>query len=572
MSLRSTRCCTRIAAPSCERDRCGSPCGGRRTTQPTRPTRSCGRPEADRSRNGSMPWPGFSCRRRTASSPTDPEQSRSVRPAASPYVHPAPPERGSRMARRPRAIGVARCQCRATRSRRIRRRDISRRRISSRSTRASIRPTSARTGTRRGARFGSTRCCAPIPRSRPTRCSGIKPTRAVRAPTSSRRRSSRQWPLYVRQGTAIRSSTRAVRLLGQWDRRYTKDNERAVLFEAMMTALQDLTWDELARPPHLVMRQGARRRVRGRTAPLRVDTPADQLLAILLRDPVKPVVGSSCNGASRGTARRHSRRGHARGLSPHSRAVRRSRVRRMAMGPRASRQHLPPAAARVALASRRSRAGWSLHAESLLRRRTVWRELANGRRARPGGSRLDDLSGRTVRQCGIHSLCRPDRSVVRRHARPGAVSAKRGGHSRQPRCRTADAHAEAASAIHRCASFCSRSRLASARGSWAGGAFPVFAAVAGVLARDIPRQAIAAGVAAAVAWGALARVECDHRVRLVILARCGRRRGCVRTALDPADTSLSRRACLECGGGRAVCDPMETRCKLMFVARLRRAP
>ena len=80
----------------------------------------------------------------------------------------------------------------------------------------------------------------------------------------------------------------AARLLAQWDRRYTKDNERAVLFEAMMTALQDLTWDELARPPHLVVREGARRRVRGRTAPLRVDTPADQLLTILLRDRSNP--------------------------------------------------------------------------------------------------------------------------------------------------------------------------------------------------------------------------------------------------------------------------------------------
>ena len=37
------------------------------------------------------------------------------------------------------------------------------------------------------------------------------------------------------------------------------------------------------------MRQGARRRIRGRTAPLRVDTPADQLLAILLRDPGNPL-------------------------------------------------------------------------------------------------------------------------------------------------------------------------------------------------------------------------------------------------------------------------------------------
>jgi penicillin G amidase len=102
-------------------------------------------------------------------------------------------------------------------------------------------------------------------------------------------------PAFLAAATAVRAAgggdaelDSAARLLAQWDRRYTKDNERAVLFEAMMTALQDLTWDELARPPHLVVREGARRRVRGRTAPLRVDTPADQLLTILLRDRSNP--------------------------------------------------------------------------------------------------------------------------------------------------------------------------------------------------------------------------------------------------------------------------------------------
>jgi penicillin G amidase len=55
-----------------------------------------------------------------------------------------------------------------------------------------------------------------------------------------------------------------------------------------MTALQERTWDELARPPHPVRQGEGRRGVRGRTAPLRVDTPADQLLIILLRDPSNP--------------------------------------------------------------------------------------------------------------------------------------------------------------------------------------------------------------------------------------------------------------------------------------------
>jgi penicillin amidase len=80
----------------------------------------------------------------------------------------------------------------------------------------------------------------------------------------------------------------AARLLSEWDRRYTKENERAALFEAMMSALQDLVWDELARPAHDVLRSERRRGVRGRTAPLRVDTPGDQMIAILTRDPSSP--------------------------------------------------------------------------------------------------------------------------------------------------------------------------------------------------------------------------------------------------------------------------------------------
>jgi penicillin G amidase len=75
----------------------------------------------------------------------------------------------------------------------------------------------------------------------------------------------------------------AAQLLAEWDRRYTKDNQRAVLFESMMTALQDRTWDELAWPT--AGEYDARHAER---EPLRVDTPRDQLLAILLRDPASP--------------------------------------------------------------------------------------------------------------------------------------------------------------------------------------------------------------------------------------------------------------------------------------------
>jgi penicillin amidase len=60
----------------------------------------------------------------------------------------------------------------------------------------------------------------------------------------------------------------AAGLLGQWDRRYTKDNRRAALFEAAMQELVARTWDELAVP-------GSARRV---------ITPPSAVLAALLAD------------------------------------------------------------------------------------------------------------------------------------------------------------------------------------------------------------------------------------------------------------------------------------------------
>jgi penicillin G amidase len=50
------------------------------------------------------------------------------------------------------------------------------------------------------------------------------------------------------------TARRAATLLGQWDRRYTPENTRAVLFEAVMRQLPRLLWDELqgrVRPPGL---------------------------------------------------------------------------------------------------------------------------------------------------------------------------------------------------------------------------------------------------------------------------------------------------------------------------------
>jgi penicillin amidase len=61
----------------------------------------------------------------------------------------------------------------------------------------------------------------------------------------------------------------AARLLREWDRRYTKENERAVLFETAMNELTRSTWDELEMP------RGTRR----------IATPTQAVLAQLLAFP-----------------------------------------------------------------------------------------------------------------------------------------------------------------------------------------------------------------------------------------------------------------------------------------------
>jgi penicillin amidase len=72
-------------------------------------------------------------------------------------------------------------------------------------------------------------------------------------------------------GHASAELSRAARLLGEWDRRYTRDNERAVLFEAAMTQLARRVWSRLSL-------DGARRGAA-------VATPSTAVLAELLNDP-----------------------------------------------------------------------------------------------------------------------------------------------------------------------------------------------------------------------------------------------------------------------------------------------
>lgn len=63
----------------------------------------------------------------------------------------------------------------------------------------------------------------------------------------------------------------AAQLLAQWDRRYTPDNTRAVLYEAAIRQLQVLLWDELSEPGN------------SRLPP--PVTPALSIVAALLQDP-----------------------------------------------------------------------------------------------------------------------------------------------------------------------------------------------------------------------------------------------------------------------------------------------
>lgn len=70
----------------------------------------------------------------------------------------------------------------------------------------------------------------------------------------------------ARTGNTNPQTARAASLLAEWDRRYTPDNRRAVLFEEMMRQLSVRVWDEL------------------RTDSTSNPIPTDMMTAILLRD------------------------------------------------------------------------------------------------------------------------------------------------------------------------------------------------------------------------------------------------------------------------------------------------
>lgn len=83
----------------------------------------------------------------------------------------------------------------------------------------------------------------------------------------------------AREDSAGRSDNalrEAAKLLGEWDRRYTKSNRRAVLFETAMRELAERTWDEIARKePRTKM-----------SRPL--ENPEGQVLLELMETPASP--------------------------------------------------------------------------------------------------------------------------------------------------------------------------------------------------------------------------------------------------------------------------------------------
>jgi penicillin G amidase len=78
----------------------------------------------------------------------------------------------------------------------------------------------------------------------------------------------------ARNGPPKPSLVRAGQLLADWDRRYTRENERAVLFEAAMTELSRRLWDELRDDAEDGARSGP--------------TPTDMMTALLLDAPASP--------------------------------------------------------------------------------------------------------------------------------------------------------------------------------------------------------------------------------------------------------------------------------------------
>jgi penicillin amidase len=162
----------------------------------------------------------------------------------------------------------------------------------------------------------------------------------------------------ARRGVADSSVRRAARLLASWDRRYTRDNTGAVLFELAMTLLPGRVWDELA-PSDSAGGHGAPR----------VATPSEATLWLVgrSRDPVRGG-GPRCHPGRDARCRAGQRRS----------TLRRSRGRRLALGAPPPREYLPPHGVQEPLRPGPLGSGWTGHSQSILGVGGVRRELAHG--------------------------------------------------------------------------------------------------------------------------------------------------------------------------------------------------
>jgi penicillin amidase len=126
--------------------------------------------------------------------------------------------------------------------------------------------------------------------------SAVTPTRcAATRPTPGSERANLFVPYFLAAAERVRRThlpgrarpmdegalARAATLLGAWDRRYTRENTGAVLFEAAMRQLVERTWDELLAPPRAA---GAPAGQPADTVRRRVATPSSAVLLQLLRD------------------------------------------------------------------------------------------------------------------------------------------------------------------------------------------------------------------------------------------------------------------------------------------------
>src|SRR5439155_12124949 len=145
------------------------------------------------------------------------------------------------------------------------------------------------------------------------------------------------------------------------------------------------------------------------------------------------VVGRSAYSRGAGDPGRHSGRCVDGGIGPRPAGAGSARRRRLGLGQRSPRQHLPPAAAPGPLRAGAAGPGRAFDPQPFWRAGDQRPQLANGGRAGSRGARLGYLSRRPIRQPREPTLCRWVAPVARGGAGPGGVPPDRRGARPLPR-------------------------------------------------------------------------------------------------------------------------------------------